>query len=83
MDTLEQVSLEDLLEDECKCESLHNIPQNAKCSVTVRWYVDDCTHDGPHLVCDNYARVFIVHRDTQVCAHCYRDASDCWTIVPV
>ena len=83
MDTLEQVSIEDLLEDECKCESLHNTPWNATCSVTVRWYVGHCVPAGPHLVCDDYARMCIMRRAISTCADCKRAATECWTIVPI
>lgn len=76
----ELVFLEGLLEDDCKCESLHTMTE---CSVTVVAKIRSCTVPWT-LKCANgiqYSRKFMAEGGG--CSGCYGLAVDCWTIRPI
>lgn len=72
--------LEELLNDDCKCESIHNLTQ---CSVKVVAKITSCTVPWT-LKCANglrYSRQFMAEGGG--CSGCHELASDCWTIRPI
>lgn len=77
-DTTETMIFLSLLNDECKCESLHSY---VRCSMKVTHRVTDC--DSSRLVCSNTAKKSAELRKTYTCTGCGRRAKNCWTIIPV
>lgn len=71
--------LEDLLNDDCKCESHH---KRTKCSEEVTHRIVTCA--GDWQVCVNSARDMIYrNRKGNWCAGCKRFTEDCWEIRPI
>ena len=79
MDTLELVSIEDLLEDECKCEASYHL-QGCSGRVTHRFRAK-CAPSGKN-VCAATAYSVTTAR-THICANCLERVGDCWTITPI
>lgn len=82
---LELTILEDLLNDNCKCESQTHQDAGTVCSVEVTHRVITVCGKGDKLLCQVAAftvQGFIESQDT-VCIYCERGAEDCWSIRPV
>lgn len=77
--TLDTSFLEDLLKDDCKCESIHN---NLPCTSKVVGLVTGCSKSV--LKCENgilYSKIFMDRGGK--CIRCNNPASECWTIRPI
>lgn len=80
---IELIALEDLLSDECKCESNH---LTTVCSHKVTHRNLSCTFD--QLGCLN-AAMYMMHqwsyleRHNVTCSECGRNLGECWNIIPV
>lgn len=74
--------LEEQLEDDCKCESLHTAPDNKECSVLVVARITSCS--GSCLLCLNssVAQLGFMAR-AGICSDCGASASDCWSVIPI
>lgn len=79
---LELTVLEDLLNDDCKCQSDHNyVPV---CSQVVTHIANGSCADRPVLICLNVATEHLrFMRINGPCSGCLRPASECWSIRPV
>lgn len=77
----ESLYLEDLLADECKCESFH---EYVPCSFKVTHQANGTCEHRPVLICSNVAAEhFRFISLGGLCTGCKRYAKDCWKIVPV
>lgn len=75
----ELVFLEELLNDDCECESPH---KTTTCSLEVTHVILTC--GGEWQVCVNSARNMIERNSHgRLCAGCREFTVDCWTIRPI
>lgn len=82
---LELTILEDLLNDECKCESLTHKDEGTVCSVKVTHFVSTVCGMGDKLLCQVAANTLQGHINSGRirCAYCNHRAHNCWSIRPV
>jgi hypothetical protein len=80
--TLELISLESLLDDECRCQSKHT--EVAQCTVEVVARVRYACDTRHPLVCaETAAYIRYAHEIDSICDDCDRPTRECWRIVPV
>lgn len=74
--------LEDLFEDDCKCEAAHG-PEIPNCSITATHRITTC--QGQSNICLNCFNAFPrLARRIKVCPLCgIVDVLKCWTITPI
>ena len=73
--------LDNLLDDECRCDSESH--RNFECSVAVvARSIRSCDGLAKNW-CLNRVRQHDAERDRYKCANCPKTATDCWRIIPV
>jgi hypothetical protein len=77
--------LENLFNEECKCESKHIETTSAICSVKATHRADiKCLNSTPLLICGELALADFIHMNKGfLCGECNSRASDCWIITPI
>lgn len=77
--------LEDLFEEEAKCESRHQNPENAYCSGGATHMVSYSCEPTRDKVCDASAKYTQRCRNNpdDVCRDCGLSCFECWTIRPI
>lgn len=81
----ESLYLEELLDNECKCESGTHADMGTVCSVKVTHRVLTKCHKGDKMLCRVATHTLMSWLGQNVfeCAYCPKDIEDCWTIIPV
>ncbi len=81
-DTLEIIDLENLIQDEVKCQYNHN---KETCSIEVTHVATDC--QSALMVCHTAVHGKIegvyVLRELFHCSRCLRHARECWDVRPI
>lgn len=79
---LELVILEDLLEDDTECESLHLAPENPICTGPITHRLGSCVHEL-NACFGAYHAYFVLQQRGTICDGCGKPATGCWTFIPV
>lgn len=78
---LEVTFLEDLLNDDCKCESSH---QNSTCTYEVTTLVTATCCGKSWRICEGSARYTRTYTLAKLCGQCRSElVADCWEIRPI
>lgn len=74
--------LEEIFEDDCKCEGIEH--GNLECVKTVSALYRNCKYQ--QLACSTrvaYVESYIQERGSNYCRYCLRLGKECWTITPI
>jgi len=81
---IELTVLEELLNDECKCECLHTAEGNETCSGIVTHISTFACGPERFLICFAAARFYVLSFGTgDYCEDCFKPVEECWSVRPV